>query len=1031
MSQKIYTNLDIKGNATIGDIANATSDTDKFLVSDAGVVKYRTGSEMLSDLGVAPGVASNVQHQVKAGVAINKGQAVYVTSADGTNMIVGLASNASEATSSKTMGLLDNTVAINGFANVVTEGLLSGLNTIVAADGDPVWLGTNGNLIYGLANKPSAPDHLVFIGIVTRVNANNGEIFVKVQNGFELNEIHDVDLKSSTPIGNQILAFEGAPVNLWRNKTIPSVLGYTPVPTSRTITINGNTQDLSANLSFNIASGVTSFNTRTGAITLTSGDVTGALGYTPYNASNPAGYISSYTETDPTVPSHVKAITTTNISNWNTAFGWGNHASAGYVPGARTITINGTTQDLSANRSFTVTAVEVDTLATVTARGALSTGNIFTPVNGGVFFNGNGLYGSGVYGSGNDLWFNAGSTQKAALNSSGDFTANNSVRSPIFYDSNNTAYYLNPSGSSIFGGGDQYVLRLEHTATQGDFVDAFYVQNNESGGRVQIGMSANGSDGQHHRVSLRAYKGSGNLEGTFGIALRQPSTAHVQRLTLTSPGDLTVDSSMRTPIFYDSNDTSYYADLNSTSDSAIRVRGGMLMGPNPTWGAYLQVGGNGNNTNYATVATTDGNLHLDGAVGSSMYLNYYHNGAIYLNGSTYSISSNGSYYNGTSASANSVSWGNVSSKPSYIMYYQGFTLDANTMDSNATGFTYAVNAPYVGPIAKFSTGGGYDLQINANYGGSGSAIAYRTRNGDIGSNNPWYRLYSDAYRPYADNSGTVGGYSVSVGGSANTIPTRNGSGYLIPENWIQLNGAYGLYSPTNNAHLRPNNASYGPWYVIGSRNGWGGIEFESGNGNPTLMISGDSNTVGFHNNSYGWQIRWANGLLYSGRNSYGGNDSAVLQEDKWIGSKYFGSDGAIYGTVFYDANDGGRFVDLSSTGDSIRASGDIVAFYSDERLKDRQGNIQNALDKVLSLNGFHYTPNARAQELGYKYKEEVGVSAQEVEAILPQLIKDAPIGHGYKTLDYGKLTPLLIEAIKEQQTQIEELKELVNKLINK
>lgn len=278
MSQKIYTNLDIKGNATIGDIINATSDTDKFLVSDAGVVKYRTGSEMLSDLGVAPGVASNVQHQVKAGVAINKGQAVYVTSADGTNMIVGLASNASEATSSKTMGLLDNTVAANGFANVVTEGLLSGLNTIGSNAGDPVWLGTSGNLIYGLANKPSAPAHLVFIGIVTRVNANNGEIFIKAQNGFELNEIHDVDLKSTPASGNDILAYEGAPVNLWKNKSIAAVLGYTP-----------------------------------------------------YNASNPAGYISSYTETDPTVPSHVKSITTTEKSNWNTAFGWGNHASAGYA----------------------------------------------------------------------------------------------------------------------------------------------------------------------------------------------------------------------------------------------------------------------------------------------------------------------------------------------------------------------------------------------------------------------------------------------------------------------------------------------------------------------------------------------------------------------------------------------------------------------------------------------------------------------------------------------------------------------------
>lgn len=225
MSQKFKSELELQA------LNNATTDTDKFLVSDGGIVKYRTGVEMLSDLGVAPGVASNIQHQVKAGVAINKGQAVYVTSADGTNMIVGLASNASEATSSKTMGLLDATVAINGFANVVTEGLLSGLNTATANAGDPVWLGTNGNLIYGLLNKPYAPAHLVFIGIVTRVNTNNGEIFVKVQNGFELDELHDVDLKTTAPINGHILGFDGT---LWVNKTIAGWLGYTPANASGT-----------------------------------------------------------------------------------------------------------------------------------------------------------------------------------------------------------------------------------------------------------------------------------------------------------------------------------------------------------------------------------------------------------------------------------------------------------------------------------------------------------------------------------------------------------------------------------------------------------------------------------------------------------------------------------------------------------------------------------------------------------------------------------------------------------------------------
>ena len=177
-------------------------------------------------------IANDVQNQVKAGVAINKGQAVYVTGADGTNIIVGLASNASEATSSKTLGLLNATVAINGMADVVQIGRLSGLNTLGATAGDPVWLGTGGNLIYGLIGKPYAPANLVFIGIVTRVNVSNGEIFVNVQNGFELNEIHDVDLKTTVPVNGDILGFNGT---LWVNKTIAGWLGYTPANASGTV----------------------------------------------------------------------------------------------------------------------------------------------------------------------------------------------------------------------------------------------------------------------------------------------------------------------------------------------------------------------------------------------------------------------------------------------------------------------------------------------------------------------------------------------------------------------------------------------------------------------------------------------------------------------------------------------------------------------------------------------------------------------------------------------------------------------------
>jgi microcystin-dependent protein len=153
-----------------------------------------------------PPYTSTVKHFVKAAVAITKGQAVYVSSANGTNMIVSLADNSTEATSSKTMGLLDATVAINGFANVVTEGLLTNINTAAANAGDPVWLGTAGNLLFGLANKPVAPANLVSIGVVTKANASTGEIFVRPQNGFELDELHDV--QATAPNNGDTIKFD-------------------------------------------------------------------------------------------------------------------------------------------------------------------------------------------------------------------------------------------------------------------------------------------------------------------------------------------------------------------------------------------------------------------------------------------------------------------------------------------------------------------------------------------------------------------------------------------------------------------------------------------------------------------------------------------------------------------------------------------------------------------------------------------------------------------------------------------------------
>ena len=124
--------------------------------------------------------------------------------------------------------------------------------------------------------------------------------------------------------------------------------------------------------------------------------------------------------------------------------------------------------------------------------------------------------------------------------------------------------------------------------------------------------------------------------------------------------------------------------------------------------------------------------------------------------------------------------------------------------------------------------------------------------------------------------------------------------------------------------------------------------------------------------------------------------------------------------------------DASGTAGEIRATNEITAYYSDRRLKDNVKVIDNPIDKILSLHGITYTPNAVAAKFGYDQgKKLVGVFADEVEAVLPEAVRPAPFdtdtngnsisGDNYKTVQYEKLVPLLIEAVKAQQKLIEKL----------
>jgi hypothetical protein len=339
---------------------------------------------------------------------------------------------------------------------------------------------------------------------------------------------------------------------------------------------------------------------------------------------------------------------------------------------------------------------------------------------------------------------------------------------------------------------------------------------------------------------------------------------------------LQAGSSLRAPIFYDSNDTGYYGDFASTSVmNAIRfgtsTNNGTLSGAGD-WGMRLTT--DSGNISFGPANSNHAHIYTDRP-------NFYFNKDLLVNNSIVitaaTIGSQSVSYASTSGSLSSMNISQFTNNSGYI-----------------TGISFA------NVSSKPTTISGYgitDAITTANIGSQ--SVSYATTAGSAPAN--------------GGNSSTVGGYSVSVGASANTIPTRNASGYFIPESWIQLNGIYGLYSPTNGAHLRPNDASYGSWQMTGSRNGWQGIEFNSGtNGNVTMMIATDSRVVGFHNNSYGWQIRWDNGTLYIGKGANGGTDATILDSSNYsswaqpiasaINTGNIGSQSVSYATTAGTAN---------------------------------------------------------------------------------------------------------------------------------
>jgi hypothetical protein len=210
-------------SATNGKRAGAL----RYAAADSSVYSW-SGTQWIKLGGGSSDTATVVKAYVTnaEAVTITKGQVVYIFGASGDRASVKLAKNTSDTFSSKTLGIVRANIAAGAAGWITTQGQVSGINLGAYSPGDVLWLDSVAGGF--TATKPQAPYHSVFVGVVERANAGNGLIYVKPQNGVELDELHDVRITSLA--NNEIIRYNSS-LGYWENKN-QSIFAYTAQTTT-------------------------------------------------------------------------------------------------------------------------------------------------------------------------------------------------------------------------------------------------------------------------------------------------------------------------------------------------------------------------------------------------------------------------------------------------------------------------------------------------------------------------------------------------------------------------------------------------------------------------------------------------------------------------------------------------------------------------------------------------------------------------------------------------------------------------------
>jgi hypothetical protein len=678
----------------------------------------------------------------------------------------------------------------------------------------------------------------------------------------------------------------------------------------------------------------------------------------------------------------------------------------------------------------------------------------------------------------------------------------NSLRAPIFYDSNNTGYYLDADGDSRIN--TVYFNAIRFLSSAGDVANGspwYGVGTTNIGGAFGYYL---GQVAWYYGLRLRARTTVVELDGpNYGEGWMWCNT------------NFAVAGQNRGTVFYDYNDTTYYMDPNSESNwQGLTLRGKGQTGltgksnwkrPDITGDSNYWTGSMGWGATTPNDMMTWGSGFTDswGAGGypgdTSHYtgIQTYH----YVNGSN-----SGYGWQMLGGVTDSLWWRHSWPGNSGWFKVAMYNNNASTGDFYATILYDSNNTGYYCDPASTSNMNVITAQGRINvaeylYSTNGCGRIYLPGNLHIDSfcgHSIYLNYYSNNYTRFYGHSehNGYGIYGVNelqaqIFQDANNTAyyvNPNGTSYVnsfITNDWFRVDGGgglvfssygYGIYS----AHS--GGANYGSVCSYGGRNGWGGYAIGR-----FCFMSNYGDYYGIHDQNRTWMYYWDGGnhrwnygsaifqgmpvqanLFYDYENTgyYCDPNNQSRLNNMVIDYIYLAGNTGNYITESWGTNlgsPGGQWptkvqnslvvggLNWGGTdfgGGNIFATGSINQYWSDGRLKKNIEVISDALDKVMRLRGVTFDPDIeKAKELGanpcqISQGREAGLIAQEVQAVLPEVVRIAPFdmndgrngifesksGDNYLTVQYERVVGLLVEAIKELNHKVDNLKEEVRTL---